>query len=82
MIETFILLQNISISDKCCSSELSIHQRNLEIFFTHIIKLIFFYYIFIIIIIIKAANQNIIMISEGSCDWNDDAKNSALKSQE
>ncbi len=29
-----------------------------------------------------AANQNIRMISEGSCDWSNDAKNSALKSQE
>ncbi len=28
------------------------------------------------------ANQNIRMISEGSCDWSNDAKNSALKSQE
>ncbi len=30
MIKTFIILQNISISDKCCSSELSIHQRILK----------------------------------------------------
>ncbi len=30
MIKTFIMLQNIYISDKCCSSELSIHQRNLR----------------------------------------------------
>ncbi len=30
MIKTFIMLQIISISDKCCSSELSIHQRNLN----------------------------------------------------
>ncbi len=29
-----------------------------------------------------AANQNIRMISEGSCDWINDAKNSALKLQE
>ncbi len=32
-----------------------------------------------------AANQNIILISEGSCDtedWSNDAENSALKSQE
>ncbi len=28
MINTFIMLQKISISDKCCSSELCIHQRN------------------------------------------------------
>ncbi len=30
MIKTFIMLQKISISDKCCSSELSVHQRNLK----------------------------------------------------
>ncbi len=30
MIKTFKMLQNIYISDKCCSSELSIHQRNLK----------------------------------------------------
>ncbi len=30
MIKTFIMLQKISISDKSCSSELSIHQRNLK----------------------------------------------------
>ncbi len=30
MIKTFIMLQKISISDKCCSSELSIHQWNLK----------------------------------------------------
>ncbi len=29
-----------------------------------------------------AANKNIGMISEGSCDWSNDTKNSALKSQE
>ncbi len=30
MIKTFIMLQNIYISDTCCSSILSIHQRNLN----------------------------------------------------
>ncbi len=30
MIKTFMMLQNIYISDKCCSSILSIHQRNLK----------------------------------------------------
>ncbi len=33
MIKTFIMLQIIYISDKCCSSELSIHQRNLKKFY-------------------------------------------------
>ncbi len=35
--------------------------------------------------VLSRANQNIRMISEGSCnteDWSNDAKNSALKSQE
>ncbi len=30
MIKTFIMFQKISVSDKCCSSELSVHQRNLN----------------------------------------------------
>ncbi len=30
MIKTLIILQKISISDRCCSSKLSIHQRNLK----------------------------------------------------
>ncbi len=30
MIKTFLMWQKIYISDKCCSSELSIHQRNLK----------------------------------------------------
>ncbi len=36
----------------------------------------------IIINVFWAANQNIRMISEGSCDWSNDAKKTALKSQE
>ncbi len=78
MMKTFIMLQKISISGKCCSSELSIHQRNLKkillICFQHNNNKCFFFFL--------AANQNIRMISEGSCDWNNDAKNSVLKSQE
>ncbi len=57
------MLQKISISNKCCSFELSINQKN------HERKCI------------TAANQNIRMISEGSCDtedWSNDAENSAL----
>ncbi len=64
------MLQNIHISDKCCSSDF-IHQRNLKI-----------NSLIIIMNVSCAANQNIIMISEGSCDWSNDAKNTALKSQE
>ncbi len=69
------MLQKIYISDKCSSSDLSIHQKTPEKFYS---------VVFNIIIIIKnffAANQNIRMISEGSCDWSNDAENSALKSQ-
>ncbi len=66
MIKTFIMLQKISISDKCCSSELSIHQRNL--------KKIFSAFNIIIINVFWAANQHIRMISEGSCDWSDAEK--------
>ncbi len=72
------MLQKISISDQLCSSELSIHQRNLKKLFSAVFnnnnnkkkRKCFL-----------AAIQNIRMISEGSCDCND-AKNSALKSQE
>ncbi len=67
------MLQKISISDKCCSSELSIHQRNLNKFYSAVLNVI------IIIHAFSAANQDIRMISEGSCDWSNDAKTSALK---
>ncbi len=40
MIKTFIMLQIISISDKCCSSELSIHQRNLKKFYSAVFNII------------------------------------------
>ncbi len=70
------MLQKISISDKCCSSKLSIHQRNLRKFYcfqhnnnNNNNKRL-------------TAIQNIRMISEGSGDWVNDAENSALKSQE
>ncbi len=33
-IKTFIMLQKISISEKCCSSECTIHQRNMKKFYT------------------------------------------------
>ncbi len=46
------MLLNISISNKCCSYEISIHQRILK---KSSIK-------------IWASNQHMIMISEGSCD--------------
>ncbi len=47
------MLQKISISDKCCSSELSIHQRNLKKLYSAVFKNAY-----------RAANQHIIMISE------------------
>ncbi len=64
------MLHNISISDKCCSSECSIHQRNLKKFYSAIFNII------IIIIIINVFEQQIRMTSEGSCYWSNDAKNS------
>ncbi len=77
MIKTF-LLQKIYISDKCCSSELS-RKKKPETILLHCLQHdsnnnnnTYFW----------AANQNIRMISEGSCDWINDAENSALKSQE
>ncbi len=69
------MLQKISISDKCCLfSKLSIHQRNLNKFYSAVLNVII-----IIIHVFSAANQDIRMISEGSCDWSNDAKTSALK---
>ncbi len=50
------MLQKISISDKCSSSELSIHQRNLKKFY--------FFNIIVIILFFFAANQHIRVISE------------------
>ncbi len=76
MIKTFMMLQKIYLSDKCSSFKLSIHQRNLK----KIVLSCFQYNnnsssnnnnkCF------RAAIQNIrIMLSEGSCDWSNDAKN-------
>ncbi len=67
------MLEKISISDKCCSSELSIHQRNLKKIYSAVSNIII-----IIINVFWAANQNIRMISEESCDWSNDAENTAL----
>ncbi len=53
MIKIFIMLQKISISDKCDS----IHQRNLKQFYSSVFNII-------IIHIFLEANQYIIMISE------------------
>ncbi len=55
MIKTFKMLQKISISDKYCSSDLSIHQRNLNKIYSAV---------FNIIIIIIMFFEHIIMISE------------------
>ncbi len=64
-----------NVSDKCCSSELSIHQKNFDenillSCFQHInnnynYKCVSF----------LAANHNVRMISEGLCDWSNDTKN-------
>ncbi len=70
------MLQKNYFSDKCCFSELSIHQRNLKKIYSAIFNIII-----IIINVYWAANQDIRMISEGSCEWSDDANNSDLKSR-
>ncbi len=80
------MIQTISISDKCCSSELFIHQRILEkkstqlfsTLFIYLFIIIFFIIFFYFIYFFEAANHHIRMISKGSCDWSNDAKNSAL----
>ncbi len=80
-VKTFII-NKISLSNKCCSFELSIHQKilkqNVSLFPHEAAQL------FSTLIIIRnvswAANQHIRMISEGSCDtedWSNDAENSA-----
>ncbi len=51
-IKTFIMLQKVSVSDECCSSELSIHQRNLKKLYSAVFNIIIII-ILIIIIIIK-----------------------------
>ncbi len=74
------MLQNISISDKCCSSELSIHQRNLKKIYSAV---------FIIHNNNNNNNKCILIIRNNlkseylndfwtSCDWSNDAENSAL----
>ncbi len=61
MITTFIMLQNISISDKCCSSELFIHQRQLKT----TLFCCFPHNNIIIIIAINVFEQHITLSSEG-----------------
>ncbi len=51
MIKSFIMLQNIFITDKRCSIELSIHQRNLKQLYSTVFIIMF-------------VEQHIIMISE------------------
>jgi len=75
------MLQKISISNKCLSFELSIHQRKLEKYIINI-KILSTAIVFRNF---SWGNQHISMISEGSCDtedWSNDAVNSALLSQE
>ncbi len=64
-----------SISNKCCSFELSVHQRIQKYIFPQKYQAAQLFLTFIIIIIIinvfNAANQHIRMISEKSCDSED-----------
>ncbi len=67
------MLQNIYISDKCCSSELS-RKKKPEKFYSAVFNII----VIIIIHVFWAENHNIWMSSEGSCDWINEAANSSL----
>ncbi len=83
-VKSFKMLQNISISNKWCSFELSIHQimKNTMYQFPQKYSAA---QLFSTLIAIKniswTANQHIRMISDGLCDteaWSNDAENSAL----
>ncbi len=84
--KTFIILQKIYISNKCCYFELVIHQRILKIKLHHTVHNNIKHHTDIVINIginnvFWVANQHIRMISEGSRDtkdWSNDAENSAL----
>ncbi len=69
------MLQKLFISDKCLSLDLSIHQRILKKMYSTVLNIDNNNNVS------WAANQHIIMISEGSCDtedWSNDAENTAL----
>ncbi len=75
------MLQNISILNKWCSFELSIHQKIIKQWFLQKYEAA---HLFSTLIIIRnvswVALEHIRMISEGSCDtedWSNDAENSA-----
>ncbi len=71
-VNTFIMLQKISILNKCCSFELAIHQRILEkkciMVSTKILRSTTVSTLIITRNVSWAANQHIRMISEGSCE--------------
>ncbi len=81
-IKAFIILQKLSVPNKCCSFGLSINKE----FFKKVLKFPQRYdaaqlYSTLIINVSWASNQHIWLISEGSCfteDWSNDAENSAL----
>ncbi len=56
-----LMLQNIYISDKFCSFELSINNKKTEKLYSALFNIII---IIIILNVFKAANMNIILISE------------------
>ncbi len=68
----FTLLQKKSVSDN-----LSIYQRIL-IKWCQFPQIYLAAQLFSTLMVIRAANQLIRMISEGSCDWSNDAENSDL----
>jgi len=73
---TFIMLQNISISSKCFSFK---HWRNPSPYPQKYQAAQLFSTLIIIRNVSRASNQDIRMISDGSCDtedWSNDAENS------
>ncbi len=81
-VKPFIMLQKMTVSNKCCSFELSVHQRILKEMYHSFHKILISTTVFNSIENVSwAPNQHIRMISEGSCDtedWSNDAENSAL----
>ncbi len=75
--EEFIMLQNNYILDTWCSSELyTVLKETRKILYSVVLNILLIIHVFL------ATNNNIRMISGGSCDWSNDAKNLALTSHE
>ncbi len=81
MVKTFIILQKISISNKCCFFYFLFIKESWKKESWQKYEAAQLFSTLIIINVSWAANQHIRMISEGSCDtedWSNDAENTAL----